>query len=453
MITYIKVNGFRSLRDFSLSFKPGINVLIGPNGSGKSNIIQYLQFLSDLADAPLSEAVSKVGGAGFLFQKFGKGTYKADLRSTIVGQVEYYRRENHEVPKIVEYHYSFHIKLTEKRDKIYFSDQLLGIRIKDRKSPQKILLDTEQWDLLVKMHTDADGMPQITIPRANKETLNFNGMLGRKQTTRELKKVLINEFERMSMNNRVLFSPYYYPSPYLSLVYQSISDSVLLNVDPSAVKRPEDGATPPGINSDGSGLAATLYYLKQGGAFLPRKAFIPYFYPDDNSRPKEDTFHRVQQFLQLVNSAVDSMEVDNNPFDNRLMVSINIKDVGTITSLPISAMSDGTVKWLSLVTAILTNNSRIYLEEPENFIHPRMQREIVELLRNRHDEERIPTFTLLTSHSETLINSTDPSELIVVTMKNGKTRARRPINLNRLRKEISDSGFGMGFYYLSGALD
>jgi predicted ATPase len=48
MLTYIHVDGFRSLSDFEIEIRPSLNILIGPNGGGKSNIISFFQFLSRL---------------------------------------------------------------------------------------------------------------------------------------------------------------------------------------------------------------------------------------------------------------------------------------------------------------------------------------------------------------------------------------------------------------------
>lgn len=41
-ISDLNVKNFRTLRDFSMQFKGGVNVLVGPNGCGKSNIIAVI---------------------------------------------------------------------------------------------------------------------------------------------------------------------------------------------------------------------------------------------------------------------------------------------------------------------------------------------------------------------------------------------------------------------------
>jgi hypothetical protein len=42
LISDLHADGFKSLSDFDLHFKKGLNVLTGPNGAGKTNICQAL---------------------------------------------------------------------------------------------------------------------------------------------------------------------------------------------------------------------------------------------------------------------------------------------------------------------------------------------------------------------------------------------------------------------------
>jgi predicted ATPase len=61
LINELKIKGFRSLKDTIV--KPGkLNVLIGPNGSGKSNLLRFLELISAAADRKLSKNIVSVGG-------------------------------------------------------------------------------------------------------------------------------------------------------------------------------------------------------------------------------------------------------------------------------------------------------------------------------------------------------------------------------------------------------
>ncbi len=59
---YIKIKGYKSIKDIHLELKP-INILIGANGSGKSNFISFFEFLSAIYDKRLKEYVAMRGGA------------------------------------------------------------------------------------------------------------------------------------------------------------------------------------------------------------------------------------------------------------------------------------------------------------------------------------------------------------------------------------------------------
>jgi hypothetical protein len=50
------------------------------------------------------------------------------------------------------------------------------------------------------------------------------------------------------------------------------------------------------------------------------------------------------------------------------------------------------------------------------------------------------------------LNAARPEEVIVVEMKNGGTHAQRVENPDLLREIISDSGFGLGHFYLTNSL-
>lgn len=62
MITYIKIDGFKSFRNFEMYFSP-FTVIAGANASGKSNLFDALCLLSDLSsDSPIQKVLSNQRG-------------------------------------------------------------------------------------------------------------------------------------------------------------------------------------------------------------------------------------------------------------------------------------------------------------------------------------------------------------------------------------------------------
>jgi hypothetical protein len=58
----------------------------------------------------------------------------------------------------------------------------------------------------------------------------------------------------------------------------------------------------------------------------------------------------------------------------------------------------------------------------------------------------------LTTHSETILNFLDPNEVVITTMEFSKTAAKRVENAEGLRENIRETGFGLGFFYVTGTI-
>jgi predicted ATPase len=61
MITKLAISGYRSLRDVTLALGP-VNVITGPNGSGKSSLYRALRLLADVAQGRVIQALAAEGG-------------------------------------------------------------------------------------------------------------------------------------------------------------------------------------------------------------------------------------------------------------------------------------------------------------------------------------------------------------------------------------------------------
>jgi predicted ATPase len=63
IISSIKINGFKSIRDLETFKLSNTNVLIGPNGAGKSNFVGFFRLLRDLIEQKLQLSLATEGGA------------------------------------------------------------------------------------------------------------------------------------------------------------------------------------------------------------------------------------------------------------------------------------------------------------------------------------------------------------------------------------------------------
>jgi energy-coupling factor transporter ATP-binding protein EcfA2 len=462
MITHLKVDGFRSLSHFEMTVNPGLNILVGPNGSGKTNIVSFLQFISYTASYPLADAVTKAGGAGSVFQKVGDREYRTSLTASIEGFYTYdpdryyFRqppasRRPRSSQATMRYRYSFEISTSPDLDVVIYQSQTLTAwkTFPNRKSAAASL----EPDFRINLGVSADGVPTVTLDRfeLDKFDLRLHFDLGKTRTPRrkQVDALFKNYFGTAGVLDEPIFQRLTSIIQDFRYLRPDFTGGEIFNIIPSRVRFPEDSASPPFIQSDGSGLAATLYALqKNTGRFVSRS---PFGVMHRNLPPA--TFPQIIKYMQTVNESISSLSVTNDPFDNRLKVAVRILGEKGEMDLPFSSMSDGTVKWASLITCILTYETIFAIEEPENFLHPLMQREILTIMRENVQRRGGQSFVIMTTHSETLLNAAEPTEVVVVSNSNGITHSERPGEPERIRAEIQRTGFGLGYYYVSGALD
>jgi predicted ATPase len=442
MITEIHIDGFKSLNGFRLSLKKGLNILVGPNGSGKTNIITFFEFLSYLNQFEIHEAVSHIGGAGSIFTKTGDIGYKNSISADIYGC----RVLNNK--KFVRYNLSFKIEVEAEAGLIFFKEQEIKIQLVDKRTSfSKHTAKDVKWDLHINHSCEGQNDSKINILHIDR---------------RKVKNRFHEKFTKDDIKQRIIsFSKRNIGRSLLQMVGRELdvtrpvgSDMIggeIFNIIPSKVKIPEDIAKQPGIKKDGTGLASTLYAIRNN-RYHPFQKDYRYAVMHRRAKLNPRIYERIIDLTKLANDSIENIEVSNNAFDNQLMVKVTIKSKGTENIiLPLSSMSDGTIKWITLITAILSSSQIFSIEEPENFLHPWMQSEIIKIMRSSFQNKLYENFALMSSHSETLLNSADPEEVIVVSMKNGITNSKRVSNLKLLREEISSTGFGLGYYYLTGA--
>ena len=447
MITKIEIDGFKSLSDFKLNLNKGINILVGPNGAGKTNVVLFFEFLSKLVSNQVGYAVSSVGGAGSIFKKIGNNTYQDFIDFRIYG--------SHMISAnlFVTYEYCTKIRTSFEKDNIYFSKQEIKIRSGSKfwDNPDDLNYKKD-WDFHIKYESNEGEKDHVNIEKIDKKKYKPRFHLSndsKKTSVEETIKQFI--LQNNPLHNAIIQSLFII-TDYTSVIFADLVGGESFNIVPSKVKEQEDAATPPGIKKDGSGLATTLYAMKTNKPKYPNDFRHFYFFDRNEKTYDPDTLKKIIAYLRLANKTILKLDVDNDPFDNKLIVKIYIKTGDYEAVLPLSSMSDGTIKWLTLISAILTSKTIFSIEEPENFLHPWMQAEIVNIMREHIEEKKNHSFVLMTTHSESLLNYSRPEEVIIVDLIDGKTVAKRIKNVQLIKDEISNSGIGLGSFYFSNSL-
>lgn len=109
--------------------------------------------------------------------------------------------------------------------------------------------------------------------------------------------------------------------------------------------------------------------------------------------------------------------------------------------------SSGTLRMLALMTTLYgdTEINLVGVEEPENYIHPAALSSFVLHLLDALDRVQF----IVTTHSPLLLDFLDDPEAVIVVNRNaqGGTEVTKEGNVDKVRKALEQSGFGLGEYY------
>jgi predicted ATPase len=456
MITSIEVDGFKTLSQFRLELNPGLNILVGPNGSGKTNIISFFEFLAHLVDKGPSDATSHLGGAGAVFRRL-KDSYESHITASVRGcyllpgdREAYFSRRPRDTSRDIYALYEYSFRLLFSNESVEFATQQFRFKEVPKFVPAAEFEQAgKDWAFDMEIRLENDMSIATNIRRSTSAFADLipffrgAGKAAIKQAQDFVSRAYSPHMAIPSFLGRF--------SGALSVLSLDLAGGQTYNIIPSRVKIPEDSAKPPGIASDGSGLSSTLYSLRHRNTAFEQKLWGS----SSTSKiapQKKPSLESLKDYFRLANNAIDDIEVTNDPFNNQLRVTFKIKNGDYTASVPLSLMSDGTLKWLTLLTAALSAPSVFSIEEPENYLHPTMQGQFVTIMRDVLFIGNKQSCTLMTTHSETLLNHCQPSEIIVVSLKDGKSHGLRCKNEHELSDEIEKTGFGLGYYYIAGAL-
>ena len=195
-----------------------------------------------------------------------------------------------------------------------------------------------------------------------------------------------------------------------------------LSVD-NASSQPEAGPQQH-LSTSGDNLANVIQYL---------------------SKRHPERLERIFQTLRRRVPRIERVLTEAMP-DGRLM--LKIKDAPFHHPVPARFASDGTLKMLAYL-ALLHNpepSPFIGIEEPENFLHPRLLYELAEECTAASEHTQL----LVTTHSPFFLNALKPEQVRVLWRdKKGHTQARRVADLDKV-SNFMKSGAQLGDLWMEG---
>lgn len=411
MLTRLQVDGFKNLRQVDLWFGP-FTCIAGANGVGKSNLFDAIGFLAALAEKPLMEAALSVRGCDGRFADVRNLFYRSGDRvvDRIRMAAEMLIPEHGQDALGQAAHASttflrYEIELAYREDAairsggtlVILSENMSHITQKNaakhlpfphsvafrqsvvrgrRSSP---LVSTDAAGI-VSLHADSPAgkgggrpnrIPASTMPRTMLSTVN-------------------NAAEHRT----------------LVLARREIASWMQLALEPSALRRPDDLASPRHVDANGAHLPATLFRLGQ---------------EEDRVRIgfAQDLYQRIANRLSDLVEDVRAIDVEVD--ERRQSLTIVLTDHRG-TQHAASALSDGTLRFLALTVMEADPHSRglVCLEEPENGMHPLRVPAVIDLLGELAvdadeavDESNPLRQVIVNTHSPTVVGCVHDAALVI----------------------------------------
>jgi len=166
---------------------------------------------------------------------------------------------------------------------------------------------------------------------------------------------------------------------------------------------------------------------------------------------REQHPEQLDDILRILSRRVPRLErVDADVMpDGRLL--LQIKDAPFAQPILARFASDGTLKLLAYLTLLYDPEPPplIGIEEPENYLHPRLLNELAEECRTAAARSQL----LVTTHSPFFVNAMRPEELWVLYRgEDGFTRARRVADMERVRAFVEEGAL-LGHLWMEGHFD
>jgi predicted ATPase len=162
-------------------------------------------------------------------------------------------------------------------------------------------------------------------------------------------------------------------------------------------------------------------------------------------RGNQTVFDRLIEMLRKFYEPVKDVDTELLGTHLRLM----IKEDGLNSRTPASRLSDGTLRWLTLLIILLDPAPPpvICIDEPELGLHPDIIPTLADLLRDASTRTQL----ILTTHSQSLVEcfSDDPESVCVCEKADGATEIKR-LEADRLKVWLSD--YSLGQLWASGQI-
>lgn len=457
----ITIENYKSILFTQFELRQGLNILIGPNGAGKTCALSSLKFLKDILQKGVALAMAIGGGPSRIFHR-GKRTIRFQVEIDYGSKI--YNRRRH--ASTCKWSLAIEQKGIEKIATIVNESVVIEINsksnpiplfrydaIRNRKSPKNLVhIDPKSGRDLFNRYSDEH--------RANSKNDLFV------QIDSKLREISNSpEFKRKGEKS-ILTLLSNFDSTF-DKIFQFLTSLTEYNIIPERARQATEQVPFARMSPNGFGISEVIEALEKRnfqrfeldavydyemGMYSSFNRFYKYYYPFRRRFPNSridlvNAFDSINRELSAAVKPITKVSVEIDQTNGRRFVIFKSDDDRFYPD----EVSDGTIKWLCILTSIYVGFSNVYLlEEPENFLHPWMQQKLIQIMREH--SKKSETIYVLTTHSTTLLNSAYPTEVITVQQKSKGTELARIENEVEIQTFLENSDFRLGDLWVSGGI-
>jgi predicted ATPase len=351
MISKLAIYNYRSLRDFIVPLD-ALNVITGPNGSGKSNIYRAMRLLADIAQGRVIQSIAREGGLSSTLwagpEAFSRAMRRGDqpvqgtLRKKVVSLRLGFAGER--------FGYAIDLCLPTPSASAFQHDPAIKRECSwagEILRPSALLADRR--GPVVQSREDGGEWTLLT-----KDLASFDSMMTHCADPRNAPELLLLREEMRAWR--------FYDQ---------------LRADPDApARQPQVGTHTPVLSNDGSDLAAAVQTIGEFGDPVALDAAVADAFPGASLLVTHD---RGRNFEVL------------------------LRQHGLLRPLQASELSDGTLRYLLWIAALLTPRPPplLVLNEPETSLHPDLLPALGRLIAKAAERSQV----IVVTHSAALIDA------------------------------------------------
>jgi predicted ATPase len=412
----LQVKGFKNLRDVDVRFGP-LTCFVGTNAVGKSNLFDAIQFLRHLADEEIHKAADLVRGTLSGAQNPLELFWNQDPRGRIelAAEVIVPTRARDDLGQPVEpttnfLRYEVHFTYgATPRPRLVLEHEALE-PIKKGHALEHLRFPSAPAFRNSALHGRRAGGPFLSTERAGTPAQTANGEVS---VQRHIKlhqdggsrgrPVAADPSPRTVLCGAATMD---YPT--IVAARREFASWKAVHMEPTSLRSLDGFGDPSSVDEHGRHIAATLARLEQG-----------------ELKPGSVLKEAANRLADLI-PEVKALRIDRDEVREQMSVQVQMR--GTETWLRPRALSDGTLRFLALVTMQLDQESSrvLCMEEPENGIHPSSIPAVVKLFRDFVVDPELPVApdnplrqVILCSQSPELVRQLDVPEILFVESAQG----------------------------------